>query len=454
MMPLTGGAPPAVAIEPEICNHMKNKEPGEEVRELDLAIEAIVAGGDGLARREKSRVVFVPRTAPGEVVEAVVTESRRQWARARLTRVVEPSTDRVEPPCPHYDRCGGCQLQHLNYGAQLRAKAGIVADAFRRLGGLDAPAVEVIPSPLQLGYRNRISLVLRREGAGVTAGFHAIGGDGIVDIDACPVAEDSINDVWAALRAAWGEGASALPAGGQLRLTLRANHAGRAGLAVENARGKGSEGIARLVESIALLDSVWVVGDRGAIVDHAGAKSLSELIGGHEVALSGTAFTQVNRRAAEVLNDYVIAQCGEVSKRRVIDAYCGFGTRTVALAIAGAIAVGIDFDAAAIEAASHLAREAGVGAAFIAARVERRIARELPAEVVVVNPPRSGIAPDVTRALLDHPAGRLVYVSCDPATLARDLGRLSPRYRLTTCRAFDLFPQTSHVETVVTLTTV
>lgn len=421
---------------------------------LELTIETIVAGGDGLARREKSRVVFVPRTAPGERVEATITEARKQWALAGLTRVIEPSPDRVDPPCPHYDRCGGCQLQHIEYGAQLRAKAGIVADAFRRLGGLDAPPVEVEPSPRELGYRNRISVVLRRSDTGdVTAGFHALdGGKEIVDIDACPLAEDPINEVWAALRTAWGDGASELPKGRELRLTLRTNHEGRVGMAIDGSRGGGHEGIARLVEGIDILDSVWILGDRGAVARHAGAETMPEQLGGYEIPLAGTAFTQVNRGAADLMNEYVVEQCGDVTKRRVVDAYCGFGTRTVALARTGAITVGIDFDTTAIESASRLAREAGLGAAFIAARVERRIKKELPAEVVIVNPPRSGIATDVTRALLEKPGGRLIYVSCDPATLARDLKRLSPLYHLTACRAFDLFPQTSHVETVATLT--
>jgi 23S rRNA (uracil1939-C5)-methyltransferase len=435
---------------------MRNKEPADSENQLELTIESIVAGGDGLARRPDNRVVFVPRTAPGERIEATVTEGRRQWMRARLSRVIEPSPDRVEPQCPHYDRCGGCQLQHIEYGAQLRAKAGIVADAFRRLGGLDVPTVEVEPSPRQLGYRNRISVVLQRSDSGsVTAGFRALGSIGgereIVDIDACPLAEDPINKVWAELRTAWGDGASELPKGRELRLTLRANHEGRVGLAIDGSRGGGHSGIARLVEGIDMLDSVWILGDRGAVARHAGSETMPEQLGGYEIPLAGTAFTQVNRDAAEAMNDYVVEQCGDVSKRRVVDAYCGFGTRTVALARAGAITVGIDFDTTAIESASRLAREAGLGAAFISARVERRIRKELPAEVVIVNPPRSGIAADVTRYLLERPGGRLIYVSCDPATLARDLGRLAPRYRLTACRAFDLFPQTSHVETVATL---
>jgi 23S rRNA (uracil1939-C5)-methyltransferase len=429
------------------------KDTGSEGEALELTIESIVAGGDGLARRPDRCVVFVPRTAPGERIEATVTEGRRQWMRARLTRVIDPSPDRREPPCPHYDRCGGCQLQHIEYAAQLSAKAGIVADAFRRLGRLDAPPVEVTPSPHELGYRNRISVVLRRGDTGsVTAGFHALGNDDLVDIDACPLAEDPINQVWAALRTAWGDGATELPKGHELRLTLRSNHQGRVGLAIEGSRGGGHAGIARLVEGIDILDSVWILGKRGAVARHAGLETMPERLGGYEIPLAGTAFTQVNRAAADLMNEYVVEQCGDVSKRRVVDAYCGFGTRTVALARAGAITVGIDFDTTAIEAASRLAREAGLGAVFIGARVERRIRKELPADVVVLNPPRSGIAPDVTHALLDRPAERLVYVSCDPATLARDLKRLSPGYRLNACRAFDLFPQTSHVETVATLT--
>lgn len=422
-----------------------------------LTIESIIAGGDGLARRADGCVVFVPRTAPGEQVEVEYTETHRQWRRARVVRIEESSPDRRDPPCPHYDRCGGCQLQHLRYQAQLRAKASVVSDALRRIGGFDVPAIDVFPSPHEFGYRNRISIVLRRADGNVAAGFHRFDDPAAVtDVDACPLAEAPINEVWAALRASWGPAAEKLPAGDELRLTLRVNHEGRVGLAIERASGgDGTAGRvpgASLIDEIEPLDSVWVMGRGGKVSAVAGAPALTERIGPHEFALAGTAFVQVNRGVAATMDAYVREQCGDAGRKRMIDAYCGFGTRTLELARAGAIALGIDTDGPAVAAAASLARHHGLSAAFVAARVERRITRDLPAEVVILNPPRKGAAAAVTDALVKTPAGRIVYVSCDPATLARDLKRLTPHYQMIARRAFDLFPQTSHVETVVTLT--
>lgn len=416
----------------------------------ELTIELIVAGGDGLARRPDGCVVFVPRTAPGERVEVAYSEIRRQWRRARLTRVVEESPERREPPCPHYARCGGCQLQHLDYGAQLRAKAAIIADALRRLGGLDSVSFEVVASPRELGYRNRVSMLLRRGDDGTPAGYHGVHDvDEVVDVDSCPLAEDPINQVWAVLRRSWGPAAEALPSGQELRLTLRVDSEGCVGLAIE--RGRGGGDIAGLVEKVAGLDAVWQINQRDQVVGRAGVPALIEQVGQYDIPVAGTTFVQVNRDAAELMETYVREQCGDVAGKRVVDAYCGFGTRALELAHDGATAVGIDEDKHAIGAASSGARESAVSARFVASRVERRIARELPADIVVLNPPRRGVTTAVTEALNQHPIPRIVYVSCDPATLARDLKRLSPHYALRACRAFDLFPQTAHVETVVTL---
>ncbi|KPK79883.1 MAG: hypothetical protein AMS25_11015, partial [Gemmatimonas sp. SM23_52] len=152
-----------------------------------VQIDAIIAGGDGLARASDGRVVFVPRAATGERVEVEYSEEHRQWARGRLLRILEASPHRRDPPCPFYDRCGGCQLQHLRYEAQLDAKALIVADSLRRLGGTEIEPPPVSPSSRELGYRNRVTFVLRRSGDCVSAGFHAAQTPGeIVDVDHCP----------------------------------------------------------------------------------------------------------------------------------------------------------------------------------------------------------------------------------------------------------------------------
>lgn len=415
-----------------------------------LTIEAIVAGGDGLARAADGRVVFVPRTAPGERVEVEYSEEHRQWARGRLSRIIEPGPGRREPPCPHYGACGGCQLQHLEYPTQREAKANIIADALRRLGGIEVPTPGVVPSVLEFGYRNRITFLLKREGARVAAGYHSFADPStVVDIDVCPLAEPAINKAWALLRTAWGPQAERLPRGEELRLTLRSTADGEVGLTVEGGEGDGEPD--DLLEAVEGLASIWRLDRRGGADWYVGKATLADAWGDHTLRIAGTTFVQVNRDVAEKLEAYVREQIGEPSGMRVVDVYCGFGHRALELAWAGARVVGIDSDRHAIAMADAAAAESGAPARFVAAAAEVALARELPTQLVILNPPRRGIDKRVVEALLRKAPARIIYVSCDPATLARDLKALSGTFGVAACRAFDMFPQTAHVESVMTL---
>lgn len=415
-----------------------------------LEIERIVAGGDGLARRPQGPVVFVPRTAPGERVEVEYVEQRRQFARARPLRIVQASPERRAAPCPYYDACGGCQLQHLEYSAQLRAKAGIVAESLRRLAGIKVDPPQVVPSPMQLAYRNRVTFVIRRGSAGLVAGFHALETPAdLVDIPLCALAEPPISQVWNALRAAWGPGGSRLPAGPELRLTLRATANGRVGLAIQGGSGRGEP--EALLQAVEPLEVIWGVDRAGGVAWHAGTSALEERWQSERPSLAGMTFLQVNRQLADQLEEWVGGRCGDLEGRLVIDAYCGLGLRALELAGRGARVVGIDSDSAAVERAQTRAEESGLSARFVSAQVERALSEELPADLVILNPPRRGIATPVVEALLAQPPARLVYVSCDPATLARDLKALASRFELVDLRAFDMFPQTAQVEVVVIL---
>ncbi|MGD8866536.1 MAG: class I SAM-dependent RNA methyltransferase [Gemmatimonadales bacterium] len=415
-----------------------------------LTIEAIVAGGDGLARAADGRVVFVPRTVPGERVEVEYSEEHRQWARGRLVRIVEPGPGRREPPCPYYAVCGGCQLQHLEYATQRESKASIITDTLRRLGGIVLPAPEVVPSALELGYRNRITLLLRRAGSRVAAGYHAFPDpSGLIDIDACPLAEPAINRAWVSLRSTWGPLAQRLPSGGELRLTLRATAAGEVGLAVEGGEGDGEPD--DLLEAVDGLESIWRLGRKGEADWYVGKATLADDWGDYTLRVAGTTFIQVNRSVAAKLEAYVREEIGEPRGMHVVDVYCGFGHRALRLAWAGAHVVGIDSDRHAIAMADAAAAESGAPARFVAAPAGRALARELSSQLVILNPPRRGIEKEVVESLLRTPPGRIIYVSCDPATLARDLKALSGTFGITACRAFDMFPQTAQVESVVTL---
>ena len=416
---------------------------------VTVRIDSIAAGGEGVGRLPDGRVTFVHRTAPGDLAEIVLTERRDRWTRGRLLRVIEPSPERREAPCPFYARCGGCTLEHMPYEAQLRAKSRIVADALTRIGGVAVEAPEVVPSPAEFRYRNRVSFALRRlESGRVVAGFHALGEpDEIVDLDgSCLLFEEAIGRVWDGIRARWGPDARRLPSGQQLRLTLRANAAGEVSLLVEGGYlpGRAQE----LIDAVPGLVSVWHRPGEATAELIAGAPGLPETWGDETVELSGAAFLQVHRAAAALLEAHVMALAGDVAGLRVVDAYCGIGLHARRMARAGASVTGIELDPDAVEEARRRAPE---GAVFVEGPVEALIADHLPADLVVLNPPRAGIAGEAADALAAAPARRIIYVSCNPATLARDLKRMGAAYRLESLRSFDLFPQTAHVETVALL---
>ena len=417
--------------------------------ELELLIDGIAAGGAGVGRDADGRAVFVHRTAPGERVRVRVRESRKRFARAGLLRVLDPAPARREAPCRFYSRCGGCTLEHLQYEAQLSAKAGVVADALSRIGGISIEPPEVVGSPEQLRYRNRVSftLVRLRDGT-VRAGFHELERpDRVLDIDeTCLMPEEAVAAAWAEVRRFWGRAASRLPSGERLRLTLRATAAGRTSLLVQGGYGPGrAEELLARVES---LDAIWHQPHPGdAPVLLAGIAQLAESWAGETLSLGGAVFLQVNRGAAALLEDHVMDLSGEVSNRTVVDAYCGVGLHARRLARMGARVSGIELDQQAVQEAQR----ALPGAAFAAERVEDALPALLPADLVILNPPRAGIAEPALTALLETPPARVIYVSCDPATLARDLKRLAPQFELRSIRCFDLFPQTAHVETVVEL---
>lgn len=412
-----------------------------------------MTGGDGIARFEDGRVVFVPRTAPGEAIEVEYIAERSQWLRARLVSIVEPSPFRREAPCPYYEDCGGCQLQHLQYDTQLSVKASIVADSLRRIGRFEIESPEVTPSPREFAYRNRIALVLRRSRGVIDFGYHALGDPSqLVAIERCPLAEDPLNGVLPAVSAAALKIAGAMPRDGEWRFALRVSSEGRVGLAIEGVKRPADIDRAILAELLQNgIVAVWMVSEKGRIIAHAGEETLAEKWGAYEVPLAGAAFVQVNRGASARLDEYVREQAAVTPGARVIDAYCGFGLRAFELARSGAEAIGIESDRHAVRSAMVIAAERGLTVRFVAERVESVLSTELPADLVILNPPRGGVALEVVGALLRKPPARIIYVSCDPATLARDLKSLSSGFALEACRAFDLFPQTAHVETVVTL---
>ena len=432
--------------------------PANEPAEPTVQIRALSSDGAGVGNLADGRVVFVPRTAPGDEVRLRITRGKRRWARGRLQDLLVPSPHRVPPACPYYDECGGCSLQHVAYAQQLHWKGDTVREALKRISHVDIGPLDVIPSSSERSYRSRMRYtLLRLPGGRVVAGFHQLGvPHRIVDVEeGCILPEPEVASVWAGLRKAWGEGARRLPSGRELHLTLRAVDEGVI-LVVEGGRGPGRPDI--LLREVEGLVAIWADARGGGGRRLAGLKHIHDTRLGETVRTGPTTFLQVNRAAGEALHRWVVEQGGvkpgeevsgeEVSGEKIVDAYCGVGLYGRDLARLGAQVVGIEIDSEAVSAAS---RDAPEGFTAWAGAVEDRIAEALPADLVVLNPPRAGVDAKVTEALQATGPPRLIYVSCDPATLARDIGRLSSSYEVVDLRAFDLFPQTAHVEVAVVL---
>ena len=414
-----------------------------------VEITNIAAGGAGVGRLRDGRAVFVHRTATGDVVQVNLIEKKKAFARGALETIETPGPGRRIAPCKYYAKCGGCTLEHLEYDAQLRAKSQIVHDALKRIGKLDVPVPEVTGSPNEFRYRNRVSFTLMRLTRKVVAGFHELEQPGrVLDIgSSCLLPEQPIADAWKALRNGWGDRAIHLPGGAKLRLTMRASADGSISLVIEGGNSRGNPEALR--EAVPVIQSIWHRPRPDAdLVLLGGRESIPESWQDEDLDLSGAMFLQVNRATAELLEDYVMQLTGDVTGKGIVDAYCGVGLHARRLARGGALVIGIELDALAIAQAKAANVE---GTRFICGRVEDEIARFLPADIAIINPPRAGIHEAVADILARKPAKQLIYISCNPATLARDLDRMRARYTVKSIRCFDLFPQTAHVETVVEL---
>jgi 23S rRNA (uracil1939-C5)-methyltransferase len=409
--------------------------------ETELTIDSVAAGGDGVGRAADGVVVFVPRTAPGDRgAVRYATRRRGRFAHGELVRLDSPAPSRVEPPCAHYtiDRCGGCQLQHLTYAAQLEAKAGIVRDTLTRIGRRTVAAPTVRPSPSPWRYRRKLTLALRRRTGGRwIAGLHPYDDpNGVFALADCPITETRVLDVWHAIL----DAPDALPDEPALRAAVRVLDDGRATLTVEG--GRTWTDYATLFAAVPALGALWWRPDPPG--------SARRLLATRDEgdASIGASFSQINAPVGAALHAAVVARAVAFAPASVIDAYSGVGDTASALAGQGIPVTAIEVDP---EASRWAAARLPVGSRAIAARVEDALPSALPADVVIVNPPRTGLAESITD-VLEGPGGPrvLLYVSCDPATLARDVARLSS-YAITGLESFDMFPQTAHVETLCQL---
>ena len=438
--------------------------PGPEVE-----IRSIGAGGVGVGNLPDGRIVFVPRTAPGDRARIALTREKERFATGRLQEILEVGPHRRTPPCPLFHRCGGCALQHLEYARQLHWKGRIAGDALRRIGGMDVEDPRVEGSPREFQYRNKMSFSLRRvAGNRVVAGFHELENPGrILDVHGeCLLPVKPLLSLWTGLRAAWGPGASLLPGGKELRLTLRAEGGEEGALVLGGGKGDGGlpprtfdPFLTRLSASFCIDNSFWLFRVPGltSIWRHEGRRGARHLAGSRSLHMAwldenlevaGDAFVQVNQEAGQALHHFILDQARALDPSTVVEAYCGAGVLGKTLAREGRTVAGIELDPHSVAEAR---RDSPQTFRVLEGRVEECLKHALPADLVLLNPPRQGLAREVPERIREMRPRGILYVSCDPATLARDLKRLGGSYGVESLRAFDLFPQTGHVETVAVL---
>lgn len=399
---------------------------------ISLAVTAMADSGQALGRHE-GKVVFVAGALPGEQVRVRFVEMHKRWARAELLSVLKASPQRIEPPCPYFGKCGGCHFQHINYPAQLEYKQQIVTEQLRRIGHLDAPPVS---STLGMDepwfYRNHIEFSVTDGGQ---LGFQAQHSHQIIPIEQCLLAHPLVDELHAAFDLEWPE---------LTRLSLRSGiHTGQQMCILETVDDQAPE-----IEIDMPLSCLLRRGD-GTDMVLIGQSAYWELLRGRSFRISSNSFFQVNTLQAERMIDIVEQYLEPSSQDTLLDIYCGVGA--LSLSFAGQVGriIGIEGHPAAIQDAQFNTQE-NEQATFIkgnAAQVLPEIKTRV--DKVIVDPPRKGCEPEVLTEIVRLAPERIVYVTCDPTTLARDAAQLGQHgYVLAQAQPIDLFPQTFHIETV------
>jgi len=380
---------------------------------IEVKIDSVAFGGEGVGRVD-NLVVFVPFSAPGDELEIEITQRKKKFARGKIIKIVEPSEARETPLCRYYGQCGGCCYQHIKYESQLVLKKKQVIDAFEKIGGIAAPPVgDIVASPKMYHYRGKAQLHAARVGGGVKIGFMDVSGGRIVDIGRCEIVEESINGKIVDLRT--DELLLACPEGEYTIWSGEPFHP-----------AGGKERVSRLVKS-------------------------KEFLAPYE------GFFQANLFLIETLVDEVCRAAEKGKINTLIDAYCGCGLFSVFLARCADKIIGMERDAASVKCARINAENAQAkNVEFTCGRVEKilseknHVAEKI--DMIVLDPPRAGCGRDVMAGILELGPEMVVYISCNPATAARDVKCLHEGgYELLSLLPLDMFPQTQHIEIIAVL---
>lgn len=430
---------------------------------ITVTIETLASGGDGIAHPD-GFTLFVPHSAPGDVAEVEITRIAPNYGRAQICTLQQPGPDRVPTACPLATGCPGCQLQHLNYAAQLQAKRTFVQDGLERIGR--QRGIEVLPTigmdhPWE--YRNKGEFTVERQDGQVRLGYHADGGHGFVPLPECPIQHPLSMEIVRATEAIATE--YDLPLAQLITRVSPSEGQAQAILVCWEWHAELPAAARALRERVPALAGVLWSEVRGRSVVRRtlaelldGTSKMRQRLGPWEYTVSAESFFQVNSEQATRLLELAEQFAGDLAGRSVVDGYCGVGTFLIPLASKAQRAFGIEEHPVALkDAGDNLAHYKLPEVSLYEGRVEvvfpRLIRRGREIDVVVLDPPRKGAGRVVLESLTALKAERVILVSCDPATFGRDAGDLAALgYQLQTVQPVDMFPQTWHVETIALAT--
>lgn len=401
--------------------------------EIELTVNSF--GGDAVGRLPDGKAVFVPFGITGERVRVEIVDDKKNYSRGRIIEVLSPSPKRIRPRCPHFMECGGCHYQHLAYADQLTLKQAIVTEQFQRVGKIvDPPVKTIIPSPLEWNYRNTVQFHLSRNGK---PGYQRAGANGVVEIRECHLPLPGINTLWPLLE---------LDAkAGLQRVSVRCGSDDELLVGLESNRPQPPE------FEVDFPLSVVFLGPEELLLLSGEDYSLMQ-VHGRTFRVSAASFFQVNLAQAEAMVKHVLANVKLTKSSTLVDAYCGVGLFSAFLAPLVKEVIGIEIaESSCNDYAANLDEFDNVSL-YIGAVEEVLPALKLKPDVVLLDPPRAGLEGAALAGVVESAPKQIVYVSCDPATLARDLRKLlEGGYLLESVTPFDLFPQTYHVECIAIL---
>ncbi len=451
---------------------------------VDLTIDTMAHGGPGVGRVD-GFVLFVRGAAPGDRVRAKVIRKKKDYAEARIAEILEPSPDRICPPCPYAGFCGGCQWQHIDYNRQLSEKKGLIEQAVARIGGLQGVFIhDPLPSERRFGYRNKMEFSfsdrrwllpgeMDQEGIDrdFALGLHVPGTfHKVLDIEACLLQHDTGNRILRRVKTLIKQ--SGLPVYGLKShqghwrfLTLRYSRAGdewmvnvvtsdenRAVLESLSGDLMGAfPSIRTVVNNITARKAGVATGERE--IHLAGPGFIEDRIGPYAFRISANSFFQTNTEGADALYRTVLRFAALTGTEAVLDLYSGTGTIPIYLAHRAGSVVGMELVESAVSDAQKNCEANGVSSCrFVLGDIKENLkTMTFKPDVLIIDPPRAGMHKDVLGRVLEMKTPRIVYVSCNPGTLARDLARLAEDYEVTEIQPVDLFPHTYHVEAVAGL---